>query len=216
MGGAAPPRRGGGAGSRSAGRGAGAAGEARPAPLGHPRRALTLWAGRPGRRPWSSRSGADRCPRQAPAVAQVLPPEPSPSLCAEPRPLGRGAPGAGKAVGPGQALGCPPACGLRPNSRLRQVRAPRTPLPAAHAWVPCVRSPPRPGACSFLTQPHLFGARKFFWARPEVHLLPVTLPSSTAPASQRPPPEPFIILLHSLVGGIQAEKVPASRERLGF
>lgn len=78
-----------------------------------------------------------------------------------------------------------------------------------------MRSPQGPGARSFLTQPHLFGARKFFCARSEVHL-PVTLPSSTAPASQWPPPEPFIILLHSLVGGIQAEKSPASRVRLGF
>lgn len=118
MGGVVPPRQG--AGSRSAGRGAGAAGEARPVPraqpaphpLGHPHRALTRPAGRPGRRLWSSRRGADSVPPPDASCGPGAAAGTRARCCAaEPRTrlLGRGAPGAGKAAGPGQAMGCPPA-----------------------------------------------------------------------------------------------------------
>lgn len=153
--------------------------------------------------------GRAACPRRTPAAAQVLPPEPRAGRCAaEPqtRRPGRGAPGAGKAAGPGRASVCLPAQwgrGRRPSAadwrpglgggRPRDVRPPSAltgerpgrprssgPMPRALA-----AQPPGAGTRSFLTQPHLFVARKFSQTcgPPPRHspLPPPQLPPRSAP-----------------------------------
>lgn len=157
---------------RAAGRGeAGSAppqrpGPARPAPPGHPGRALTRRAGRPGSRPCSSRRGR----AAGPAGRQLRPrcgrgDEPG----AVRRSWGRGGRGGarrGRGRRRGRAAGCPPAqwghaaaCGCAPPP------APTGERPGLRGpcLVPPVRSPPGPGARSFLAQPYLFGPRKFSW-----------------------------------------------------
>lgn len=114
--------------------------------------------------------------QRAPAGRQLRPrycrQNPSPSLCSGAADAAAGEEraegGDGGGVGPGLGLPTsavgprpPPSCGLRPHPRLRQVRAPGTNgLPGPCPRSLCAQSR-GPSACSFLTQPHLFGVRKF-------------------------------------------------------
>lgn len=111
-----------------------------PQPLGHPRRALTQRAGRPGRRLWTSRRGADSVPRRTPAAAQVLPPEPEP--VAVQRSRGRGCwggarQGRGRRRGRARPWAAHPRSGATVATRMRiapQLSAPtgespRRPMP---------------------------------------------------------------------------------------
>lgn len=113
--------------------------------------------------------------RRAPAGRQLRPRcgrrNPSPWLCsgAADAAAGEGRAGGGEGGGAGPDLGLPtravgprppPSCGLRPHPGFGRGE-PRAPTAGpAHARVPFVRSPQGPGASSFLTQLHLFGARK--------------------------------------------------------
>lgn len=217
-----------GAKSRSAGRRVGAAGEALPeqarVPWVIPAAHLPGRQGARGAVRGHRGGGRAACPRRTPAAAQVLPPEPEP--VAVQRCRGRGCRG-GARRGRGWRLGWarPPAAHPRSGATAAALLriAPPPPAPtgesAGHprpAWpMPGYPLCAAPGTKRLLL-PH---TALPIWSQKvlldEIHL-PVTLLSSAAPASQRPPPEPFIILLHSLVGGIQAEKVQASRVRFGF
>lgn len=142
MGGAVPPRQG--AGSRSAGRGGGppgAPGPARPAPP-RPSPSRTYPAGRSPGAPAVviSEGGGQRAPAGRQLRPRCCRRNPSPLLYsgAADAAAGEGRARGGEGGGAGPGLGLPtraveprspPACGLRPNSRLRQVRAPGGPCP---------------------------------------------------------------------------------------
>lgn len=116
---------------------------------------------------------------------------------AEPRTRlpGRGAPGAGKAAGPGQTSGCPPAQwghGRRPPADCAPTLAlagesPGHPRPARPMPGYPLCAAPRDQALPPSSHSSTYLGPESY-PRPEI-LLPVTLRSSTAPASRRPPPD---------------------------